>query len=124
MFPVNVFPVNIINAHTGTFNICDVSANFTLRLQSLKAEDMFALLEKLALESTVLPQMINFQSETRLHEKQIASAGNRLMNKWRGVKTAVSEQANSVTGQGQQEESIKDYVPMPSKTSMLKSMFF
>ncbi|XP_063714414.1 uncharacterized protein LOC134842140 [Symsagittifera roscoffensis] len=104
---------------------CVDKANFTLRLHSLKAEDMFALLNKLALDSIVLQQMVNFRNETRLHEQQISSTGNRLMNKWKGMKSAVSEQANSVTGQGQEEEEgFKDYVPsMPSKAGLIKSMF-
>jgi len=103
---------------------CQDKSTYTLRLHSLKAEDMFAFLEKLALESTVLTLLLNYQADTRQYEKQIGSTGNKLMNKWRDMKTAVSEQANSVTGQGQEEESFKDFVPMPSKTSMLKSMFF
>ena len=109
----------------GKSPFCFISANFTLRLHSLKAEDMFALLNKLALDSIVLQQMVNFRNETRLHEQQISSTGNRLMNKWKGMKSAVSEQANSVTGQGQEEEEgFKDYVPsMPSKAGLIKSMF-
>ena len=97
---------------------------FTVKLYGTRPEALFAILEKLSEESILMSQLLSFHTDMRSYEKQMNSASSKLKGKWRSVKSAVSEQANAMTGdQEEKQDNFEDLVPkMPSKAGMLKSM--
>ena len=103
-----------------------ISDCFTLKIYGTKPDALFAILERLSEESVLTSQLLSFHTDMRNHEKQVNSASSKIKSKWRSVKSAVSEQANVMTGAQDEEEkqdNFDDYVPkIPSKAGMLKSM--